>query len=107
MGRRAPKGRGLIHEVDEWYPKGRPPDSRIKQEVWMTPDGDVARYSLAYIEPFGNIEDNGRVLGYDNAHGYHHRHFLGTVEPCEYTTFEALAERFFAELETLWSEEDD
>jgi len=24
--------------------------------------------------------DNGRVVRYDNQHGYHHRHYFGTVE---------------------------
>jgi hypothetical protein len=25
--------------------------------------------------------DNGRVLGFDNAHGNHERHYLGDVKP--------------------------
>jgi hypothetical protein len=37
---------------------------------------------------------NGRVLGFDNAHGHHHRHFMGAVEPVEFTSYEAALERF-------------
>ncbi len=37
----------------------------------------VLHYSLAYINPQAFAADNGRVLGYDDTHGRHHRHFLG------------------------------
>jgi hypothetical protein len=50
--------------------------------------------------------DNGRVLGYDNSHEYHHRHFMGTVEPMEFDSYKALAERFQAEVNELWKEEE-
>jgi hypothetical protein len=32
--------------------------------------------------------DDGRVLGYDNAHGLHHRHFMGVVSRYQFTSFE-------------------
>ena len=35
--------------------------------------GEVSRYSMAYINLHICQLDNGRVLGYDNSHGYHHR----------------------------------
>ncbi len=38
--------------------------------------------------------DNGRVLGFDNAHGYHHRHDKGDVEAVEFVSYEATLERF-------------
>jgi hypothetical protein len=37
------------------------------------------------------------VLGYDNAHDYHHRHFMGSVEPVEFVSFEHTVELFQAE----------
>jgi hypothetical protein len=40
------------------------------------------------------------VLGYDNAHGYHHRHYMGDVEPCDFESYEQTTERFQQE----WSE---
>jgi hypothetical protein len=45
-------------------------------------------------------KDNGRVLGYDNAHGYHHRHYMGKVEAYDFSSYEATVERFQIE----WSE---
>lgn len=41
--------------------------------------GELRRYALAYVNPAIFSGDNGRVLGYDNAHGYPHRHFMGTI----------------------------
>jgi hypothetical protein len=42
-------------------------------------------------------KDNGRVLGFDNAHDYHHRHYMGEVEAVEYVSYETTLERFQAE----------
>jgi hypothetical protein len=50
--------------------------------------------------------DHGRVLGFDNSHGYHHRHFMGKVEPVEYTSYDEIAERFFREVHEIWRIED-
>jgi hypothetical protein len=52
-------------------------------------------------------KDNGRVLGYDNSHGYHHRHFMGVVEAVDFSTYEAQADRFFKEVHELWRIEDE
>ena len=52
------------------------------------------RYNMAYINHAVCSKDNGRVLGYDNAHGYHHRHFFGVIEPIEFFSFEDIEERF-------------
>jgi hypothetical protein len=41
--------------------------------------------------------DNGRVLGYDNSHGFSHRHYLGTVTAEAFPGYEALYERFESE----------
>jgi len=77
----------------------------LKEEVWF--DGDeVIKYSLAYINHLVMGTDNGRVLGYDNGHGYHHRHFMGEVETFEFTTFEEVVERFEGEVQALWRQED-
>jgi hypothetical protein len=54
----------------------------------------VTRYSLAYINPDIYRGDNRRVLGFDNAHGYHHRHCMGEVKEVEFVSYEATQERF-------------
>jgi len=46
-------------------------------------------------------KDNGRVLGYDNSHGHHHRHFRGTVETVDYQDYDSILARFILEIEEL------
>ena len=65
-----------------------------RREVWVDRDGKVTRYNLAYINHYIFQGDNGRVLGYDNAHGFHHRHIMGVVESVNFLSFEDTEERF-------------
>jgi hypothetical protein len=51
--------------------------------------------------------DNGRVLGYDNNHGHHHRHFMGRIESVLFVDNESLAARFYEEVRDLWRQEDE
>ena len=67
----------------------------------------MAKYSLAYVNPWIYAADNGRVLGYDNTHNYHHRHFMGKVEKIEFHSYEALVTRFESELYELWRTEHE
>jgi hypothetical protein len=66
----------------------------LRREVWVDDAGRVVRYNLAYINQNEFRVDNGRMLGYDNAHGHHHRHYLGKVDPIEFTSFEDIEDRF-------------
>ncbi len=70
----------------------------IREEAWRDADGNFVRYNLAFISHFICKKDNGRVLGYDSAHGHHHRHFMGTVEEFEFVSYAALADKFFHEV---------
>jgi len=63
--------------------------------------GNLLRYSLAYINPNIYNHDNGRVLGYDNNHDYHHRHYMGKVEKVNFSTFEEIQIQFEAEWRRL------
>ncbi len=75
----------------------------LRYEVWgYTQAGKtiITRYSIAYVNHAICSKDNGRVLGYDNAHGYHHRHYMGTIESCEFESYEATVEQFQRE----WAE---
>lgn len=69
----------------------------LRREVWVDERGRVTRYNLAYINHMVFQGDNGRVVGYDNAHGSHHRHFMGKVEPVEFKSFEDIEDRFQAD----------
>jgi hypothetical protein len=76
----------------------------IREEVWQSKTGDVVRYNLAFICHQQCILDHGRVLGYDNQHGHHHRHYMGKVEPFQYVGYDVLLSRFLAEVEVLRKE---
>jgi hypothetical protein len=76
----------------------------IREEVWIDAEGKVARYNLAFMNHLLTQQDNGRVLGYDNSHGYHHRHFKGATEPFEYRDYDILMERFLSEVRQLRKE---
>ncbi len=54
----------------------------------------VVCYNLAYVHHELFQGDNGRVIGYDNAHGHHYRHYMGKVESVKFTSFEDIEARF-------------
>ena len=61
----------------------------LRREVWIDQiTKKVTRYNLAYINHQIYSGDNGRVVGYDNAHDGHHRHYFGVVEPLKFVSFE-------------------
>jgi hypothetical protein len=49
---------------------------------------------LVYIKVAMFNGDNGRVVGYDNAHGFHHRHYFGEVEPVNFVSFDDIESKF-------------
>ncbi len=104
MGRKQRLHRTTLVEVHRL--SGRRKGALLKEQVWFE-GGIVAAYSLAYINLRRCSVDNGRVLGYDNGHGYHHRHFMGKVAPFTFTTYEELVERFIGEVHELWRIEDE
>ena len=76
-------------------------DGVIRVEAWKDNKGKIIRFNLAFINFYLFARDNGRVLGYDTAHGHLHRHFAGTVEPIEAAPCEKVYRRFFREVEAL------
>lgn len=74
----------------------------LRYEVWAD-NGTVTRYNLAYINHMIFSGDNGRVIGYDNRHG-HHRHFKGSVEPIDITSFNEIEQCFEQEWTTVLEE---
>ena len=76
----------------------------IREEVWEDESGAAVRYNLAFINHFLTRADNGRVLGYDNSHGFHHRHFKGASTAFRFVSYEALSEQFFLEVEEMRKE---
>ena len=76
---------------------GRTLKERVIREL---PSKKVVSYALAYVNPLMFSGDNGRVLGYDNSHAYSHRHFMGSIVPDPFSSYEELYERF----EREWQE---
>ena len=64
----------------------------------------VTRYNLAYINQLICQKDNGRVLGFDNAHNYHHKHYMGKVSPVTFISYEKTLERFQREWQEIIKE---
>lgn len=92
---KAPKEILLEQERFELKPKSG--GGILSYEVWgYQTQGKtiVTRYNLAYINHAIHRGDNGRVLGFDNAHSYHHRHYMGKVEAVEFESYESTLERF-------------
>ena len=70
-------------------------NGKLRREIWVDEvTGKLTRYNLAYINHNIHAGDNGRVVGYDNAHDGHHRHYFAVVEPIEFVSFEDTEERF-------------
>lgn len=69
-------------------------NGQLRREIWVDRQGKVTRYNLACINQSLHQGDNGRVIGYDNQHGFHHRHYFGKVEPVNFISFEEIEERF-------------
>jgi hypothetical protein len=73
----------------------------LREEVWVDSEEKVVRYNLALIVPHVSSIDNGRILGFDNAHGNHERHYLGEVRTVQFKSYEATANRFYREAESI------
>jgi hypothetical protein len=86
--------------------KGKRKGALLKDEVWSE-NGKVIAYNLAYVNLKRCRMDHGRVLGYDNSHGFHHRHFMGKVEAIEFASYADLLDRFIREVHELWRIEDE
>ena len=93
----AKASREILLEQERFELKQKSGGGLLNYEVWGYVDNGrtvVTRYNLAYINHAIHQGDNGRVLGFDNAHGYHHRHYLGVMEAVEFVSYEATQERF-------------
>ncbi|MDO9142760.1 toxin-antitoxin system TumE family protein [Rhodoferax sp.] len=69
-------------------------NDQLRREIWVDAQGQVTRYNLAYVNHAMHGADNGRVVGYDNQHGYHHRHYFGVVAAVEFTSFDDIEDQF-------------
>jgi hypothetical protein len=82
---------------DVFYPKGRKRGLIVRIQVDYSRAGKLLRYSLSLIDLSSSL-DNGRVVGYDNAQGQHHRHYFGRVDRVEFESYEKLEGQFEAQV---------
>jgi hypothetical protein len=83
-----------VHDV--FYPR-RKRGLIVRIQVDYSHAGNLLRYSLSLIDLSSSL-DNGRIVGYDNAHGQHHRHYFGRVDRVEFESYEKLENQFEAEV---------
>jgi hypothetical protein len=92
MGKKVPPRKIIDDENDFGCAGGT---GILRQEVWVDGNGQIVRYNLAFLLPHLFGADNGRVPGYDNAHGTHERHSMGKVEESDFEEYPTTARRFF------------
>ncbi len=97
---RKPTGHSLIEDEVIELTKSQG-NGILRRQIWVNNNGEVTRYSLTYINYQLFAHDNGRVLGYDNAHGYHHKHYFGEIEPIVFKNFQEIENRFQKDFEVL------
>ncbi len=95
----------IVVIVDEQHSLPRKAGNGILR-YYITTDrkGNLLRYSIAYINHKIFAGDNGRVIGYDNDHGYHHRHYFGKVEPIQFSSHEGVIDKFEQEWREIHEE---
>lgn len=71
---------------DTWPLSTKHGNGLLQREVWVNKRGLVVRHNLAYVNYMIFSGDHGRVVGYDNAHGYHRQHYMWVVEPVEFVS---------------------
>lgn len=98
MGRKSRLRKDTDDEAGFWCAGGM---GILREEVWVNAREQVVRYYLAFLLPHLSGVDNGRILGYDKAHGMHERHFMGQVQTVEHNEYSATAERFYREVAAL------
>ncbi len=71
----------------------------ITIDAWENEKGEVVKYSLAYINHLIFSGDNGRVIGYDNTHNFHHKHYFGEISAVDdFASYHELVVRFEKEI---------
>jgi hypothetical protein len=66
----------------------------IKFEAWEY-ENLIVKYNMVYINKNVFPNDNGRVMGYDNSHNFHHKHYFGQItELDDFVSYQELVQRF-------------
>lgn len=100
MGRKKQSKIKFEKIVSEQFPiKVQNGEGILKIEAWENEKGEIVKYSMAYINHLIFSGDNGRVIGYDNTHQFHHKHYFGEIsEVSDFISYEDLLDRFEREI---------
>lgn len=100
MGRNEKKTQKFKKVVSEQFPVNHKRGGGVlKIEAWENEKGEIVKYSMAYINHLIFSGDNGRVIGYDDAHNFHHKHYLGEIsEVLDFISYHDLVGRFEKEI---------
>lgn len=90
----------LLYDECTTLPKSKG-NGQLIRKVSVDENDRIVRYNLAYINHNLCQLDNGRVLGYDNAHNYHHKHYMSREEPIKFINYEEIEKCFQGEFEVL------
>ncbi len=90
-----PKKKNYIKVIDEQFivpcEKG---GGIIKFEAWEY-ENKIVKYNMVYVNKSIFPNDNGRVVGYDNSHDFHHKHYLGKMTNLDdFINYQELVKRF-------------
>ena len=70
----------------------------IKFEAWEY-ENRIIKYNMVYINKNIFPNDNGRVMGYDNSHNFHHKHYFEQITQLDnFINYQELVKRFRDEL---------
>lgn len=110
MSKRPKRQRGqrlVTRHTDVWGLSGKRKGAFVEYEIDVDAEtGKVDSFRIVYINPMVYSRDNGRVLGYDNSHGYWHRHCLGGITKIEEMNYEEIIDRFKQDLNDVLAQED-
>ena len=94
----------ILLEQERFELKPKSGGGMLSYEVWGYVEKGktaVTRYNLAYINHAIFSGDNGRVLGFDNAHDFHHRHCMGKIKAVKFVSYESIQHRFQKEWQEI------
>jgi len=66
----------------------------IKFEAWEY-ENLIVKCNMVYNNKSVFPNDNGRVMGYDNSHNFHHKYYFGQITGLDdFTSYQELVQRF-------------
>ena len=90
-----PKKKNYIKVIDEKFiAPANKGGGVIKFEAWEY-ENKIVKYNMVYINKNIFPNDNGRVMGYDNSHNFHHKHYFGQITELDnFINYQELVQRF-------------